>query len=130
MRVLVMLAALAAMTASAWAQTEQAEQAEAPPVTFNVIEEDVRVYFADTRLRDYQVGRDDSLLLRAGANRWYRATVWEPCASDLRWAYNAIGFDLRPSGTLDKFSSVIVRGNRCAIRTLDRIERPGPETRY
>ena len=130
MKVLIALAALALLSAPASAQEEQQAESEQAPVTFNVIESDVRVPFADVRVRDYQVGRDDSLILRAGVNRWYRATIWEPCASDLRWALNHIGLDTTPSGTLDKFSAVIVRGHRCPIRTLDRIERPAPETRY
>lgn len=128
MRVLFVLAALAVLSTPAYAEEQQ--EAEQAPVAFNVIESDVRVPFADVRVRDYQVARDDSLILRAGANRWYRATIWEPCASDLRWAWDRIGLDTTPSGTLDKFSTVIVRGRRCPIRTLDRIERPGPETRY
>lgn len=128
MRVLFVLAALAVLSTPAYA--EQQPESEQTPVAFNVIESDVRVPFADVRVRDYQVARDDSLILRAGANRWYRATIWEPCASDLRWAWDRIGLDTTPSGTLDKFSTVIVRGRRCPIRTLDRIERPGPETRY
>jgi hypothetical protein len=127
MRILLALAALVALTAPANGQTPAAEAA---PVSFNVIETDVRVPFADTRIRDYEVGRDDSLLLRAGPNRWYRATIWEPCASDLRWAFDRIYLETHPSGTLDKFSSVVVRGRRCSLRTLDRIERPAPETRY
>lgn len=129
MKVLFVIAALAAFSAPAFADQQQPD-AEQTPVTFNVIESDVRVPFADVRVRDYQVARDDSLILRAGANRWYRATIWEPCASDLRWAWDRIGLDTHPSGSLDKFSTVIVRGRRCPIRTLDRIERPDPETRY
>lgn len=128
MRVLFVLAALAVLSTPAYA--EEQPESEQAPVAFNVIETDVRVPFADVRVRDYQVARDDSLILRAGANRWYRATIWEPCASDLRWAWDRIGLDTTPSGTLDKFSTVIVRGRRCPIRTLDRIERPAPETRY
>ncbi len=130
MRVLIAAAALLALSTSAYAQTPTAEGQEQTPVAFTVIESDVTVPFADVRIRDYQIGRDDSLILRAGVNRWYRATIWEPCASDLRWAYDRIGLDTHPSGSLDKFSTVIVRGRRCPIRTLDRIERPGPEARY
>lgn len=130
MRVLFAAAALFALSTSAFAETPAPQEQEQTPVSFNVIESDVTVPFANVRIRDYEIGRDNSLILRAGANRWYRATIWEPCASDLRWAYDRVGLDTHPSGTLDKFSTVIVRGRRCPIRTLDRIERPGPETRY
>ena len=130
MRVLFATAAFLALSASAFAQTPAPQEQEETPIAFTVIESDVSVPFASVRIRDYEIGRDNSLILRAGANRWYRATIWEPCASDLRWAYDRIGLDTHPGGALDKFSTVIVRGRRCPIRTLDRIERPGPETRY
>jgi hypothetical protein len=126
MRVLLALAALAALSTAAYAQ--EAEE-QAPPV-FTVIEENASLPFADRRIQDYQVARDDSLILRAGPSRWYRATVWETCANDLRWAYDHIGLDLRPNGTLNRFSTIIVRGQRCPIQTLDRIERPPPNSNY
>lgn len=129
MKVLCTLAALAAValwSTSAFAQTESEEA----PVAFTVIEADARLPFADNRVSGYQVARDDSLIIRAGPNRWYRATLWESCARELRWAYDRIWLEMRPGGALDRFTTVVVRGRRCPIQTLDRIERPGPETRY
>lgn len=127
MKVLLTLAMLAALSTSAFAEPPDAEE---PAPVFNIIEADASLPFSNHRIQSFHVARDNSLILRAGANRWYRATVWAPCAHDLRWAHENIALDTRPNGTLDRFSAVVVRGQRCPIRTLDRIDRPGPETSY
>jgi hypothetical protein len=121
MRVLMAIIALVALGASPAA-------AEPTAPVFTVIESNVRVPFSNVTIQGFQVARDNSLILDAGPNRWYRATVWEPCKHDLRWAYNHIALDTRPNGTLDRFSEVIVRGRHCPIQTLDRIERPARGT--
>ncbi|MEZ6022730.1 MAG: DUF6491 family protein [Hyphomonadaceae bacterium] len=121
MRLLTAIAALAAMTSAAFADPPPVQEEAAP--AYNVLEADARLPFSSLLLRSYQVARDDSLILRIGADRWYRATVWQSCKNDLRWEQR-IGFDTGPSQTLDRFSAVYVDGNRCPLESLDQIEEP------
>lgn len=127
MKFLTIFAMLGVLAAATYAE---ARQPEAAPPAFAVIEADARLPFSDRRISGYQVGRDNSLIVRAGPSRWYRATLWPTCARELRWAYDRIALDTRPGGTLDRFGTVIVRGFRCPIRTFDRIERPVRGTLY
>lgn len=116
--------AAALLAAAAWpagAETQAAANQEAP--AYRVIEADADLPFSQYAIRGYHVGEDRSLIIDAGAHGWYRATLYEPCASDLRWG-NSIGIDARPNGHLDKWGRAIVRGYRCPFRTFDRIERP------
>jgi len=127
MKALAALAAFALLTTAAYADQVPAAGAEeeVAPV-FNVIEADARLPFSGRVMRGYQVARDDSLIVRVGSDRYYRATVWEPCARDLRWD-EAIGFDTGPGDTLDRFSMVVVRGNRCPIESFDQIAEPSDD---
>ncbi|MEZ5959346.1 MAG: DUF6491 family protein [Hyphomonadaceae bacterium] len=128
MRIIMMLAALSTLCATAAA--EPADPQARPAPAFNVIEGDARLAFADHRISGFSVARDNSLILRAGAGRWYRATLWQPCGRELRWAFDRIALDTGPSGTLDRFSTVIVNRMRCPIESIDRIERPEPGYGY
>lgn len=103
--------------------TALAETRLADAPAFTVIEADASIPFSQIAIRSYEVADDRSLLIRVGANRWYRATVWQPCRSHLRFE-NSIGFVTRGTDTFDRFSQVIVDGHRCPISTLDRIEDP------
>jgi hypothetical protein len=118
MRAALIAAALAAL-AGATACTTTPKPAE----TYNVIEQNASVPFAGSRVNGFQVLDDRSLVFRIGVNRWYRAEVWQPCKSDLKWT-NTIGFDPSPTNTLDRFAYVLVRGNRCPLSSLDEISRP------
>lgn len=127
MKFVAALAALALTATAAFAEdAPAAAQAEQAEVTFTVLEADARLAFSNRVIRSYRVADDDSLIFNVGSNRYYRATVWEPCRRDLRWE-DAIGFDPGPGDTLDRFSHVVVRGNRCPIQTFDRIEEPAPD---
>lgn len=128
MRIMMMLAALSTLCTVATAEPVGAPPRPEP--TFTVIEGDARLAFADHRISGFSVARDNSLILRAGAGRWYRATLWQPCGRELRWAYDRIALDTGPSGTLDRFSTVIVNRMRCPIESIDRIERPEPGYSY
>ncbi|MET0181686.1 MAG: DUF6491 family protein [Caulobacterales bacterium] len=121
MKAMIIGAALAALAAGAAFADPKPENA-AP--RFSIVQEDASIPFSTTAIDSYQVSADDSLVIRAGS-RWYRATVWAPCARDLKFE-NAIAFDAGGNGTLDKFGSVYVNGQRCPIQSLDRIERPAP----
>ncbi len=117
MRLVLLTAALAAaVTACATTPTDKA------PVEYKVVKSDVRIPFAGSMIRGFQVADDDSLILDGG-RRWYRATLWEPCQRDLKFE-SAIALVSAPTDTLDRFSRVIVDGNSCPLVSLDEIEKP------
>lgn len=98
-------------------------QSEAPAFAYTVIEENARIPFGADEIDSFRVGRDGSLLLRAGHREWYRAVLWAPCRNDLRFEQH-IGFTDRTNQAFDRFSTVVVDGARCPIQSLDRIEDP------
>lgn len=124
-----LFAGLAALAASfftvAVAQEAPAAAAEPPPIVYPVIDENARIPFSTNRVNGFQVGEDDSLIIRVGANRWYRAELWPGCDFDLPFEH-AIAIASRPDDTIDRFSVAIVNGRRCPFQTFDRIEDPGP----
>ncbi len=66
---------------------------------------------------------DNRTLLIQGRNRqWYKATLFAPCI-DLPFA-QSIAFKTSPSGSFDKFSSIVVRRQRCSLTSL--VEIPPP----
>ena len=111
-------AALAIAGCATKAETATAEN----PVTYAIVRADVTIPFSRT-VRNFRVGADKSLLLESGHNRWYRATLPQPCRTDLRWE-EQIALADRAGGAISKFTDVLVDGNRCQILTLDEIADP------
>jgi|GEM_PF-618055 len=70
---------------------------------------------------------DDTLYIKGRSGQWYRAELMGPCIG-LRHKV-AIGFEIRPAGSFDRFSSIIVDGQRCPLRSLTKIESPPDERR-
>ena len=123
------LAVALTLAAGAFATTAYAEEqpaaapSEAPSFAYTVTEENARIPFGPGQINSFRVGRDGSLLLRTGVSNWYRATLFQPCARDLRWEQEiAIGDQSHSS--VDRFSFAIVDGQRCQFRTFDRISDP------
>jgi len=73
-------------------------------------------------IRDWRVENNQSLLIEGIGGHWYRAKLMSP-AIDLPFA-DRIGFIAEPSGSLDKFSTVVVRGRRYPIGSLTAAEPP------
>lgn len=63
--------------------------------------------------------KEDILYIEAAGRTWYRARFFGFC-DDARFA-NAIGFRGDATGGLDRFSSVFVRHERCALRSVVRL---------
>ncbi len=79
--------------------------------------------FADHgNIRDFHAVNDDTVFLQARNRQWYRADLIGPCFG-LPYA-NGIGIDARPTGTLDRFGTIIVEGERCKIGSLTPTESP------
>jgi hypothetical protein len=73
-------------------------------------------------IRDFDAVDDETVYLQANNRQWYRADLMGRCIG-LEFA-NGIGVDARPSGTLDRFSTLIVDGQRCKISSLSPSESP------
>ena len=80
---------------------------------------DVSIPFADHGgIRDWEANRDIGIWVQDTHRRWYYAKFLGPC-HELRFA-EGVGFVTGPGGTLDKFSSLRVRGGeRCVFTTFD-----------
>ena len=88
--------------------------------------EEARIPFADKGgIRDWSAGADDeTLYVQDSQRRWYKATLLGPAfALNTEWA---IGFDTGTGGTFDRFSHVVVDGQRYAVGSLVRIEGEPP----
>lgn len=87
---------------------------------------EARIPFADNGgIRDWRSGDRDTLYIQGRDRTWYKVELMGS-ATDLPYAWT-IGFDTGPSGTLDKFSSIVVRGQRYAIQSLVEIEGEPPK---
>lgn len=83
------------------------------------------IHFADLGgIRDWRADGSDAILIEGLNGRWYRATFFGPCIG-LRFQ-ESIGFVTDPGGSLDRFGSILVDGQRCWFRTFERIPAPDP----
>lgn len=111
------LAALALVAPAAYAETPS-PQVEA--------QKDAHIPFVNHGgIRDWRSTDKETVYIQASNRDWYKATLMSP-AFDLPYA-NSIGFDTGPNGTLDKFSSIVVRGQRYPIVSLERIAGEPPK---
>lgn len=115
MRSLFAAFALAAASAAASAAPPAPAPAAAP--------EEARIPFVSFGgVRDFDAVSDDTVYLQDRGRRWYRAQLFGPCFG-LRNAVR-IGLDTRGSSAVDRFSAILVRGERCQISSLTRSEGP------
>lgn len=84
--------------------------------------EEVRIPFPRFRLRDFKAEPPEIVYLQDRGRNWYRAEIIGPCL-DLPWA-QAIGIDTRGWSSFDRFSSIVVRGERCQLTSLTRSAGP------
>lgn len=77
----------------------------------------VTIPFADHGgIRDWRAIDRNTLLVQGNGNRWYRVELFAPCF-DLPFA-DRVGFKSNVTGEFDRFSSVIVRGQRCQVQSV------------
>lgn len=67
-------------------------------------------------VRDWSADGSDALYVQDVRRQWYHVRLMGPCM-DLSFT-ETIGIETRGPDTLDKFGSVIVRGQRCAIQSM------------
>jgi hypothetical protein len=73
--------------------------------------------FADMgSIRNFDPVDNHTILIEDVHGKWYKASLMGPCI-DLPFA-TAVAFDVGGTRTLDRFSSVIVDGHRCAFQSL------------
>lgn len=86
----------------------------APPAP---AQEEEAIHFADKGvIQDFEADGDRALYLRGVGSQWYHATLMGTC-TDLPFA-NAIGFDAGALGDFDRYSTLLVRGQRCAVNSV------------
>jgi hypothetical protein len=96
-------AGLIALSASALAAAPEPKQARIP--------------FANQgSIRDWQPDGNRAIYLRADGKQWYHAELFGFCQG-LDTAL-AVGFQTGGIGDFDKFSAIVVRGQRCPVKTL------------
>ncbi len=67
-------------------------------------------------IRDWRADRDQGVWVQDIHRQWYYAKLMAPCIG-LNFA-ESIGFDTHPLGRFDQFSSIFVRGSRCAVQSF------------
>ena len=78
---------------------------------------EAQIPFADRNIRNWQVVDDKTVLIQDNSRKWYKATLFGTCIN-LSFAQERLGFDSSPGGTFDKFSAILVRGQRCPLSSL------------
>lgn len=113
-KILLAVAAAAGLAGSASAETP-------PPVQ----EQEARIpFFHLGHFRTFRAAGRDTLYIEARSREWYRVTTFGAC-TELPWA-RRIGVDTRGTRTFDRFSTLIVNGQRCGIASVVRAEGPPP----
>lgn len=80
--------------------------------------------FADLgNIRDWRAEGHDAMLIESQRGQWFRATFFAPCF-ELPFA-EQVGFVTDATGRLDRFSSILVNGERCYFRSFEEIAPPG-----
>jgi hypothetical protein len=90
--------------------------------------EEVRIPFPDRGgIRSFHAEGNDVLYVQDRRRNWYRAELVGQCLG-LGHALR-VGFDTRGSSVFDRFSQVVVGGERCPIASLEPSEKPRKKRR-
>lgn len=73
-------------------------------------------------IQDWRAVGRKAILIASSRRHWYKATFYSPCI-DLPYALR-VGFVTGPVGSLDKFSSILVHGQRCWFKSLKEVPSP------
>lgn len=76
-------------------------------------------------IRDWRAADGDTLYVQDSRRRWYRAELMHD-AIGLPFAWT-IGFETRGVDSFDRFSTVVVDGQRIPVRSLVRVDGPPPK---
>jgi hypothetical protein len=78
-------------------------------------------------IRDWRATDSRTLYVQDSRRQWYRATLFAPCF-DLPFT-QAIAFETRGLDSFDRFSTLRVRGQRCALSSVVRSDPPPPKVK-
>lgn len=95
---------------SAAAATEPAKETRELGVESSI------VFPSDSTIRNWQADRDRGIWIEGRRGEWYYGTFAGICR-DVDFA-QAIGVETRGAGRLDKFASIVVRGERCMLSSF------------
>jgi len=98
----------AAISAAAFSARADNPPPSAPP--------EAQIPFAKKNIWNWQVVDDNTVLIQDNSRKWYKATLFGTCIN-LSFA-DRLGFDSGPGDTFDKFSAILVRGQRCPLKSL------------
>ncbi|HEX8526183.1 DUF6491 family protein [Allosphingosinicella sp.] len=104
-------AAASALAAPAAAKPQPGTEPEARISFFNL-----------SHFREFHAVDQDTIYVRIRPRQWYRVTTLGPCPG-LPWAH-AIGVDTRGTSSFDRFSTLIVNGDRCGVSSVVRSDPP------
>ena len=76
---------------------------------------------------DWRAYDDHTIFFKDSRRQWYRAVLFGP-AIDLTTTED-IGIDPSPSGSLDRWSTIYVRGHRYHFQSFEKIVGPPPRRR-
>lgn len=124
----ILIAALLALGAPAAAQppaTDQPSATDAPPGEPSG--EQARIPFVSSGgIRDFRIADDITVYIEDNRRHWYEATLSRPILVARDWT---IGFQTSGTDALDRFSNLIIRGEKYPIASLVAIEGEPPEAR-
>jgi hypothetical protein len=115
----IIIAALLALPAAGTPALAQ-DRATAAPADAAETAPEARIPFLDHGgIRDWQMGDSDTLYVQDRNRTWYEATLMRP-VSGLKPSL-VIGFDTGAPDTFDRFSTVVIDGERYPIASLVRL---------
>ena len=95
-----------------------------PAVATTANAKEVGIPFAGSGgIRDWRADGNRALFIQGTGSKWYRAELLSPCHG-LNFA-NTIRFISEPSDQFDRFSKIVVDGQVCHVRSVQRAEKPG-----
>jgi hypothetical protein len=85
---------------------------------------EARIPFANLGgIEDWRVVNDKTLYVESRNDEWFRVELLSPCTG-LQFE-QSIGFVAEPTGSFDRFSSIVVDGRECQVSSLTRGTPPG-----
>lgn len=115
-----MLSLLVAAAIAAPAQSKKPE-----PHVWPEVGVETKINFPNQgAIRNFEADGNDGIWLEDRQRRWYYAELLGGC-QELNFA-QAIGFDTGGSATFDKFSTIIVAGDKCQVASLVTANKPLP----
>jgi hypothetical protein len=95
--------------------------AAADPPAYNVVKSDVTIPFG-SRINQVDRPERQTLLVRTGANRWYRVQMSEACARSSMIGAPVSFQTTGMGGPIDTLSYVRLEDRSCAVQSIDRVE--------